>query len=150
MTNASGGGRQILPNPSVWWRFGVGGAYPSTNPRGNSPLVQQIIEEASGKPREAIQHSPYLGDLDSVYNSTIPNHGSQDFMIREKRNMLVLSRKRGEAINIGDGITITVLAMSGGRIKLGIVAPAEVPVNRQEVYQKIGDDSSVLRFAGCA
>jgi carbon storage regulator len=113
-------------------------------------LVQQIIEEASGKPREAIQHSPYLGDLDSVYNSTIPNHGSQDFMIREKRNMLVLSRKRGEAINIGDGITITVLAMSGGRIKLGIVAPAEVPVNRQEVYQKIGDDSSVLRFAGCA
>ncbi len=64
--------------------------------------------------------------------------------------MLVLSRKSGEAINIGDGITITVLATDGGRVKLGVVAPAEVPVHRQEVYQKIGDGSAALRFAECA
>jgi carbon storage regulator len=46
--------------------------------------------------------------------------------------MLVLSRKRGEAITIGGGVTITVLAVQGERVKLGIVAPAEVPVHRQD------------------
>ena len=64
--------------------------------------------------------------------------------------MLVLSRKRGEAIVIGNGITVTVLAVDGDRVKLGVVAPAEVPVHREEVYQRIGDCSSSLRFAECA
>ena len=49
--------------------------------------------------------------------------------------MLVLSRKRGEAIVIGDGITVTILATDGGRVKLGVAAPAEVPVHREEVHQ---------------
>ena len=49
--------------------------------------------------------------------------------------MLVLSRKRGEAIVIGNGITIAVLAVDGERVKLGVVAPVEVPVHREEVYQ---------------
>ena len=62
--------------------------------------------------------------------------------------MLVLSRKRGEGIAIGNGITVTILGTEGGRVKLGIVAPAEVPVHREEVYQKIGSPS--LRFAECA
>jgi carbon storage regulator len=64
--------------------------------------------------------------------------------------MLVLSRRQGETIVIGDGITVTVLAVDGGRVKLGIVAPAEVPVHREEVYQKIEDCSPSFRFAGCA
>ena len=64
--------------------------------------------------------------------------------------MLVLSRKHGEAIVIGNGITVTVLAVDGDRVKLGIVAPAEVPVHREEVYQRIGNGSSSLRFAECA
>jgi len=62
--------------------------------------------------------------------------------------MLVLSRKSGEAIAIGNGITVTVLAVNGDRVKLGVVAPAEVPVHREEIYQKIGNPS--LRFAECA
>jgi carbon storage regulator len=64
--------------------------------------------------------------------------------------MLVLSRKRGEAIVIGEGITVTVLATDGNRVKFGVVAPAEVPVHREEVFQRIGDRSSSLRLAECA
>jgi carbon storage regulator len=64
--------------------------------------------------------------------------------------MLVLSRKCGEAIVIGNGITVTVLAVDGDRVKLGVVAPVEVPVHREEVYQRIGDCSASLRFAECA
>jgi carbon storage regulator len=61
--------------------------------------------------------------------------------------MLVLSRKRGETLVIGKGITVTVLAVNGDRVKLGIVAPAEVPVHREEVHQQIGN--SPLHFAEC-
>jgi len=52
--------------------------------------------------------------------------------------MLVLSRHRGESIIIGDdGIVITIVEIRGDKVRLGIVAPKEVPVHRQEVYDKI-------------
>ena len=51
--------------------------------------------------------------------------------------MLVLSRKRGETIIIGSGVTVTVLAVQGDRVKIGIVAPAEMPVHRQEIYKRL-------------
>ena len=60
--------------------------------------------------------------------------------------MLVLSRKRGEEIVIGNDITVTVLAVDGDRVKLGIAAPAEVPIHREEIFQKIGSRSSSLRL----
>ena len=47
--------------------------------------------------------------------------------------MLVLSRKRDERIVIGDNIVITVVEVRGDKVRLGIDAPAEVPVHRQEV-----------------
>jgi carbon storage regulator len=64
--------------------------------------------------------------------------------------MLVLSRKRGEEIVIGNDITVTVLAVDGDRVKLGITAPAEVPIHREEIFRKIESGSSALRFAECA
>jgi carbon storage regulator len=51
--------------------------------------------------------------------------------------MLVLSRKIGEEVMIGQGITITVLNMERGVVRLGIVAPRDIAVHRKEVYDKI-------------
>jgi carbon storage regulator len=51
--------------------------------------------------------------------------------------MLVLSRKPGEKIYIGDNICVTVVDISRGRIRLGVEAPSEVPVHRKEVHDAI-------------
>ena len=51
--------------------------------------------------------------------------------------MLVLSRKMNQSIMIGDEIEITVLSVSGEKVRLGIKAPREVPVYRDEVYNEI-------------
>lgn len=51
--------------------------------------------------------------------------------------MLVLSRRLGETLMIGDDIKITVLGISGNQVRLGIAAPKSVDVHREEVYQRI-------------
>lgn len=51
--------------------------------------------------------------------------------------MLVLSRHRDESIMIGDNITIVVVEIRGDKVRLGIEAPSNVPVHRQEVYDAI-------------
>lgn len=51
--------------------------------------------------------------------------------------MLVLSRKTDEKIMIGDSIVITVVAVSRDKVRLGIDAPKDIPVHRQEVYEAI-------------
>jgi len=56
--------------------------------------------------------------------------------------MLVLSRKRNEVIRIGDDITITVCAILRDKVRIGIDAPAEVPVHRSEVYDSIKRQAS--------
>ena len=51
--------------------------------------------------------------------------------------MLVLSRQRDQSIIIGDNVVITVVDVRGDKVKLGIDAPKEIPVHRQEVYEAI-------------
>ncbi len=51
--------------------------------------------------------------------------------------MLVLSRQRDESIIIGDEIVITIVDIRGDKVRLGIEAPTEIPVHRQEVYEII-------------
>ena len=51
--------------------------------------------------------------------------------------MLVLTRKTGESIQIGDDITIKIVAVEGDQIKLGIDAPKNVDLHRSEIYQQI-------------
>jgi len=51
--------------------------------------------------------------------------------------MLVLTRKLGEVIKVGDKIKIVVVSIDGNSVKLGVEAPAEIPVHREEVYQRI-------------
>lgn len=57
--------------------------------------------------------------------------------------MLILSRKRNEQILIGDGIIITVVAVRGGTVRLGIEAPVSVTVHRQEIYKAIHDGTAM-------
>lgn len=57
--------------------------------------------------------------------------------------MLVLSRLRDETILIGDEIEITVVDIRGDKVRLGITAPASVPVHRKEVYDAIQRDAAV-------
>lgn len=56
--------------------------------------------------------------------------------------MLVLSRKKNESIVINNDITVTVVEIRGDKVRLGIVAPKEVPVHRQEVFDAIHGKSS--------
>ncbi|MBI2826033.1 MAG: carbon storage regulator [Planctomycetia bacterium] len=51
--------------------------------------------------------------------------------------MLVLSRKAGQRIMVGDHVTITVVQLGCGRVRLGIEAPAEVPVHRGEIHARL-------------
>jgi len=55
--------------------------------------------------------------------------------------MLVLTRKLGENIRIGDSIKITVLEVRSGQVKLGIDAPPEVKVHREEIYARIQEEN---------
>ena len=51
--------------------------------------------------------------------------------------MLVLSRKQGETVRIGEEICLTIVDVSGGVVKVGIDAPQRIPVHRGEVYERI-------------
>ncbi len=51
--------------------------------------------------------------------------------------MLVLSRHRDESIIIGDNIVVTIVDIRGDKVRLGIEAPTDIPVHRQEVYEAI-------------
>ncbi len=51
--------------------------------------------------------------------------------------MLVLSRHRDESIMIGDDVVVTVVDIRGDKVRLGIQAPAHIPVHRQEIYEAI-------------
>ncbi|WP_342559409.1 carbon storage regulator CsrA [Metasolibacillus sp. FSL K6-0083] len=55
--------------------------------------------------------------------------------------MLVLSRKTGESIMVGDQIEVKILAVEGDQIKLGIIAPKSVKVHRSEVFQAIQEQN---------
>jgi carbon storage regulator len=58
-------------------------------------------------------------------------------MTKGDRVMLVLSRKEGECIVIGRNIVITVLESRGNRVRLGITAPPDTPINREEVFERL-------------
>lgn len=55
--------------------------------------------------------------------------------------MLILTRKTNETIRIGDHISVTILDTRGSQVRLGIDAPKDVPVHREEIYQRIREEN---------
>jgi carbon storage regulator len=51
--------------------------------------------------------------------------------------MLILTRKTGESLKIGNDITVTVLQVKGNQVRIGIEAPKDVQVHREEIFQRI-------------
>ena len=62
--------------------------------------------------------------------------------------MLVLSRKTGQRVIIAGGIRVVVLSVHGDRVKLGFEGPSNVPIHREEVYQRIARETHPLALAG--
>jgi carbon storage regulator len=59
--------------------------------------------------------------------------------------MLVLTRKPGQSIMIGDGVEVQVLSVAGEKVRLGITAPRDVSIFRNEVYDRIESENSAPR-----
>ena len=56
--------------------------------------------------------------------------------------MLILTRRVGETLMIGDSVTVTILGVKGNQVRVGITAPKDVAVHREEIFQRIGRESA--------
>ncbi len=62
--------------------------------------------------------------------------------------MLVITRKSGERICLGDDVTITVMEISGSTVRIGIEAPAEIPIYRAEIWAAVKEENRAAAQSG--
>ncbi len=63
--------------------------------------------------------------------------------------MLVLVRRIGETLNIGDDIRVTVLGIKGIQVRIGVEAPKDIPVHREEIYKRIQEERESRSLEVC-
>jgi carbon storage regulator len=87
----------------------------------------------------------------TIGETLLPERGSPDPRHRaadrctdvpEGRIMLILTRRVGETLMIGDSVTVTILGVKGNQVRVGITAPKDVAVHREEIFQRIGKESA--------
>ena len=59
--------------------------------------------------------------------------------------MLILTRRIGETLMIGENVTVTVLGVKGNQVRIGVQAPVSVPVHREEIFDRINQENSQPR-----
>jgi carbon storage regulator len=110
-------------------------------------LTEAVYDDEIARPRPAgdILKCPIAHDVPTHGPSTAPTSPRTPSM-PGTGGMLVLSRKTGEQIVIGDNITVTVIRIQGTQVRLGISAPASIPVHRREVYKTLERDPTSLEW----
>ncbi|MFT6029054.1 MAG: carbon storage regulator [Oleiphilaceae bacterium] len=62
--------------------------------------------------------------------------------------MLILTRRVGETLMVGDEVTVTVLGVKGNQVRIGVNAPKDVSVHREEIYQRIQKEKADAQQSG--
>ena len=62
--------------------------------------------------------------------------------------MLILTRRVGETLMVGDDVTVTVLGVKGNQVRIGVNAPKDVAVHREEIYDRIREESEAEEAEG--
>jgi carbon storage regulator len=65
-------------------------------------------------------------------------------VIAGERTMLILTRRVGETVMIGENIAITVLGVKGNQVRIGIKAPKDTPVHREEIFERIRKENEEM------
>lgn len=76
-----------------------------------------------------------------------PHHHAMHAWEARSPNMLILTRRVGETVMIGNDVTVTVLGVKGNQVRIGVNAPKDVSVHREEIYERIKREGEPDRSA---
>lgn len=145
--------RLRLPNDYVVWRDELlvinDGGYSPLNKLPADPKQEQQLSNTRG-PQIRIKkpphhRSPLVARVNSEKNEFFrtANKRKGNSIVNKENGSLILVRRAGETLMIGDDVTVTVESVHGDRVTLVTTAPKDIPVIREEVYQRIKDDDNV-------